>query len=215
MTSLDAFLAPVMTEVLLAALAKLRMDGPPASLQLGSPWLTNVSLFPGVFAGSFPYLLPGVDAHEVDSLLPFLQSWTNSGGSATLLVQGYEPGNWPSKTSLKYNDSELELLEECLAAGIEVLLGRGFHDKFLMVPGAVVSGSANMTYSGLYRNRERLNLHNADSTTSDHVTAASVCENHIATARRAGQCRPPHNPVGRVDMTSLHEIRRVYGSAWK
>ena len=215
MSSLDAFLAPVITEVLLAALAKLRMDGPPASLQLGSPWLSDVPLFPGIFAGSFPYLLPGVDAQEVSSLLPFLQTWTKSGGSATILVQGYEPGNWPSKSSRKYNLAELALLEQCLAVDMEVLLARRFHDKFLAVPGVVLSGSANMTYSGLYQNRERLNLHNADSTPADYATATTVCENHIATARQAGTCRPPRNPTGRVDRDGLRDIRHVYRGSWQ
>lgn len=214
MSTTDAFLAPVVTEVLLTALARLRIDGPPAGLVIGSPWLSDVPLFPGVFAGSFPFLLPGVEPTEVSSVRTFVATWLKNGGKATLLVQSYDPADWPRKSSAHYNGLELELLRRCANLGTEILIGRGLHDKFVVVPDLVISGSANVTYSGLYLNRERLSIHNHNSAPHDYITAQAVCENHIATARASGRCTPPGNPIGVADDHSLREIWRCYSASW-
>ena len=107
------------------------------------------------------------------------------------------PADWPRKSAARYNELEIELLRKCVNAGAQVLIGRGFHDKFVVVPDVVISGSANVTYSGLYLNRERLSLHNRSSAPHDYATARAVCENQIATAKAAGRCAPPHNRVRR------------------
>ena len=126
----------------------------------------------------------------------------------------FDPSDWPRKSAAHYNELELDLLRKCIDGGAEVLIGRGFHDKFLVVPDVVISGSANVTYSGLYLNRERLSLHNQSSAPHDYATARAVCENQIATARAAGRCAPPHNPAGLADARSLSEIRRCYSASW-
>lgn len=214
MSTTDAFLAPVVTEVLLTALARLRTDGGPSVLHVGSPWLSDVPLFPGIFAGSFPFLLPGVEPTEVDSIGSFVNTWIRSGGEASILVQSYDPSDWPRKSAARYNELEIELLRKSVNAGAQVLIGRGFHDKFVVVPDVVISGSANVTYSGLYLNRERLSLHNRSSAPHDYATARAVCENQIATAKAAGRCAPPHNPSGVADAHSLSEILRCYKASW-
>lgn len=214
MSTTDAFLAPVVTEVLLTALARLRTDGPPGVLRIGSPWLSDVALFPGIFAGSFPFLLPGVEPTEVASIGSFVSTWIQSGGEASILVQSYDPADWPKKSAAHYNELELDLLRKCIDCGAEVLIGRGFHDKFLVIPDVVISGSANVTYSGLYLNRERLSLHNQSSAPHDYATACAVSENQVVTARAAGRCAPPHNPAGLADASSLMEIRRCYSASW-
>jgi hypothetical protein len=211
----DAFLAPVATEVLLTALAQLRMNRSPAALRIGSPWLSDAPLFPGIFSGSFPYLLPGIRPSEVASMATFVRTFCDNGGEVSLLVQGYDPKDWPAKLNATFNEIELTLLSVCLDAGAEVLLGRGFHDKFVVVPDVVISGSANVTYSGLYRNRERLCLHTRSSVSHDYATSLAVCENHIETARRAGPCHPPAQPAGIVTPTTISEIRKCYRAFWK
>jgi phosphatidylserine/phosphatidylglycerophosphate/cardiolipin synthase-like enzyme len=210
----DAFLAPLVTEVLLTALARLRTEGPPAPLLIGSPWLSDVPLFPGIFAGSFPFLLPGIEPTDVASIGRFVGTWVRNGGEALILVQSYDPADWPRKTAAHYNDQELDLLRRCIDSGAEVLIARGFHDKFLVVPDVVISGSANVTYSGLYLNRERLSLHNHSSAPHDYATARTACENQVATARAAGRCAPPRNAVGLADARSISEIRRCYSASW-
>lgn len=214
MSTTDAFLAPVVTEVLLTALARLRTDGPPAVLYVASPWLSDVPLFAGIFAGSFPFLLPGVAPTEVATVGSFVRTWIKNGGEATILVQSYDPADWPRKSAARYNNLELDLLTKCLGAGARVLIGRGFHDKFVVIPDVVISGSANVTYSGLYLNRERLSVHNQNSAPQDYATARAVCENQVATASAAGRCAPPHNPAGLVDARSLSEIRQCYSASW-
>ncbi len=214
MSTTDAFLAPVVTEVLLTGLARLRTDGPPAALRVGSPWLSDVPLFAGVFAGSFPFLLPGIEPAEVASISTLLSTWIRNGGEASILVQSYHPADWPKKSAARYNELELDLLRKCIDSGVEVLIGHGFHDKFLVVPDVVISGSANVTYSGLYLNRERLSLHNKSSAPHDYATALAVCANQIATARAAGRCSPPHNSAGFADANSLTEIRKCYSASW-
>lgn len=214
MSSTDAFLASVVTEILLTALARLRTDGPPAVLRIGSPWLSDAPLFPGIFAGSFPFLLPGVAPNEVGSIGAFIGRWTREGGTATVLVQSYDPGDWPRKGHARNNELELQLLERCLDVGAEVLLGRRFHDKFVLVPDVVVSGSANVTYSGFYLNRERMSVHNRSSASVDFSSSEAVCNNHLAGARAAGSCRPRAKPVGVVDLRSIEDIRKFYRSSW-
>lgn len=214
MTTTDAFLAPLVTEVLLTALARLRSDGPPVVLRVGSPWLSDVPLFPGIFAGSFPFLLPGIEPTEVASIATFMNTWIRNGGEATVLVQSYDPSDWPRKSAAHYNQQELSLLERCVETQVEVLIGRGFHDKFVLVPDVVISGSANVTYSGLYLNRERLSLYNRSSSYHDYVTAHAVCENHIASARSIGRCSPPASAGGIVDLDAIQEIRRCYSGSW-
>jgi phosphatidylserine/phosphatidylglycerophosphate/cardiolipin synthase-like enzyme len=210
----DAFLAPVITEVLLTALARLMTDGPPAALVVGSPWLSDVPLFPGMFAGSFPSLLPEIEPTEVSSVRSFIATWLRNGGTATILVQSYDPKDWPRKSAAYYNGLELELLGRCLSLGTEVLIGRGLHDKFVLIPDLVISGSANVTYSGFYLNRERLSIHNQSSAPQDYATARTVCENQVATARASGRCAPPNNPGGVADEASLGEIRLCYSASW-
>jgi hypothetical protein len=122
--------------------------------------------------------------------------------------------DWPRKSVAHYNKLELDLLRKCIDSGAEVLLVRGFHDKFVVVPDVVINGSANVTYSGLYLNRERLSLYNQSSAPQDYATVHTVCENHIATARLAGRCTPPHNPAGLADTRSLSEIRRCFSASW-
>ena len=214
MSTTDAFLAPVVTEVLLTALARLRTDGPPAVLRVGSPWLSDVPLFPGIFAGSFPFLLPGIEPAEVASIGRFVSTWIKNGGHASIVVQSYDPADWPKKSTGYYNELELDLLGKCIESGAEVLIARGFHDKFLIIPDVVLSGSANVTYSGLYLNRERLSLHNLNSAPQDYATARAVCENQVATARAEGRCGPPRSPAGLADARSLSEIRQCYSASW-
>ena len=214
MSTTDAFLAPVVTEVLLTALARLRSEGPPAALRIGSPWLSDVPLFPGIFAGSFPFLLPGIEPAQVSSVLSFLGTWMRNGGAATVLVQSYDSSAWPKKSAARYNEMELQLLARSLDFGAEILIASSFHDKFVLIPDVVISGSANVTYSGLYRNRERLSVHNQSSAPQDYATARTVCENHMATARASGPCHPPQQPTGVADKTSLTAIRACYSASW-
>lgn len=214
MSTTDAFLAPVATEVLLTALARLRTEGPPASLCVGSPWLSDVPLFPGIFAGSFPYLLPGVVPADVASMGALVSTWMRNGGRSTVLVQSYDPNDWPRKSVSRYNKMELTFLSRCLDSGAEVLIARGFHDKFVLVPDVVISGSANVTYSGLYLNRERMSIHNVSSSPQDYATAFAVCQNHMATARLAGSCRAPRPSAGCVSHQSLTEIPQCYSTSW-
>jgi hypothetical protein len=215
MSMVDAFLAPVMTEVLLNALSRLRTEGPPAGLWIGSPWLADVPLFPGIFAGSFPFLLPGVDALEVASLLDFLKTWRKNEGQVTLLVQGYDPLDTPLKNRSDANERELRLLEHCLEARMEVLFGRSFQGRFIVAPDVVLSGSASIPYPGLDKNRDHLTLHTRSSSPQDYATALTVCENHLITARHLGACLPPRSNAGLATHTSLREIRRCYSNSWR
>jgi hypothetical protein len=183
-------------------------------LRIGSPWLSDVPLFPGIFAGSFPFLLPGIERTNVSSIGRFVGTWVRNSGDATVLVQTYDPTAWPKKSTARYNEEELRLLESSLDLGAEVLIAGSFHDKFVLIPEVVISGSANVTYSGLYRNRERLSVHNQSSAPQDYLTARAVCENHLATARAAGACNPPHSAIGVADKNSLAAMRTCYSANW-
>ena len=215
MSTIDGFIAPVFTEVLLTALARQRANtGQAGALLIGSPWLSDVELFPGIFAGTFPYLLAGVEPEEVATLGEYLKCWRRAGGSATVVVQGYHKENEPAKTSRRHNERELGFLKRCHAAGIEVLIAHGLHDKFCLVPDAVLSGSANYTYGGMYHHRERLTLHNRASAPHDFDTARMACLNHASAARTAGACRPPNQPHGVAGTDTFDELIRCYQPVW-
>jgi phosphatidylserine/phosphatidylglycerophosphate/cardiolipin synthase-like enzyme len=207
MSAVDGFLAPVMTEVLLTGLARLRAEGGPAHLYVGSPWLTNFPLFPGVFAGSFPYLLPDTEPSEVATIADIVKTWRDHGGDVTIMVQNYDKSDWPRKDKATSNREELELLGRCLEVGAVVLFGKGFHSKFIVCPDVVISGSANMTYSGYYRNFEHLHVYRAQFAKGDYETERTACLNHVATAQGLGPCVPPANLTGQLLSANLSGLR--------
>jgi hypothetical protein len=208
MSAVDGFLAPVVTEILLTGLARLRAEGPGAHLYLGSPWLSDFPLFPGVFAGSFPYLLPNAKPSDVATIAEVVVTWIAYGGTVTVQVQNYDKADWPRKDNAHRNQEELNLLVRCLDAGAEVLFGKGFHSKFIVCPNIVVSGSANMTYSGFYRNSEHLHVYRAQATAQDYETERAACLNHIATASNLGICLPPSMLTGRLLIENVSALRR-------
>lgn len=208
MSAVDGFLAPVVTEVLLTGLARLRAEGPGAHLYLGSPWLSNFPLFPGVFAGSFPYLLPDTKPSDVATISDVVATWIDYGGAVTILVQNYDTTDWPKKDNARRNQDELTLLERCLLAGAEVVFGKGFHSKFIVCPNIVVSGSANVTYSGFYRNSEHLHVYRAQGITQDYETEFAACLNHVATASNLGICLPPAMLIGHLLVENVSDLRR-------
>ncbi len=207
MSAVDGFLAPVVTEVFLTGLARLRAEGPGAHLYLGSAWLSNFPLFPGVFAGSFPYLLPDTEPKDVATIADVVATWVAYGGMVTILVQTYDKADWPKKDNAYHNLEEFLLLSRCLDAGADVLFGKGFHSKFIVCPDIVVSGSANMTYSGFYRNSEHLHVYRAKAGVQDYETERTACMNHIATASNLGLCIPPTSLTGRLLSDKLSTLR--------
>jgi phosphatidylserine/phosphatidylglycerophosphate/cardiolipin synthase-like enzyme len=208
MSAVDGFLTPVVTEVLLTGLARLRAEGAGAHLYLGSPWLSNFPLFPGVFSGSFPYLLPDTEPSEVASIRDIVSTWTAYGGLVTVMVQNYERTDWPRKDHVPSNQEELTLLERCLEAGANVFFGKSFHSKFIVCPDVVVSGSANMTYSGYYRNVEQIHIYRTSGPASDYASERTACLNHVATAEGHGLCEPPSRLTGRLLPVNVGALRR-------
>jgi phosphatidylserine/phosphatidylglycerophosphate/cardiolipin synthase-like enzyme len=184
MSAVDGFLATVITEVLLTGLARLRAEGANAHLFVGSAWLSNFPLFPGVFAGSFPYLLPDTEPSEVATIADVVSTWKASGGLVTVLVQNYDRSDWPRKDNARANAEELQLLERCLNAGADILFGKGFHSKFIVCPDVVVSGTANMTYSGYYRNAEQIHVYRSDGAPADYASERAACLNHVCGFRK-------------------------------
>jgi PLD-like domain len=207
MSAVDGFLAPVVTEVLLTGLARLRAEGG-AHLQLGSAWLSNFPLFPGVFAGSFPHLLPDTEPSEVATIGDVVSTWRARGGFVTILVQNYDRSDWPRKDNATANAQELELLEHCLNAGAEVFFGKSFHSKFMVCPDVVVSGTANMTYSGYYRNVEQIHVYHSNDAPTDYASERAACLNHIVTAGHLGICEPPAHLTGRFLPKSGDALRQ-------
>lgn len=208
MSAVDGFLAPVVTEALLTGLARLRAEGEGAHLYLGSPWLSNFPLFPGVFAGSFPYLLPETQPSDVSAISDVVSTWRSYGGLVTVIVQNYGKTDWPRKDSVTSNQEELKLLERCLDAGADVFFAKSFHSKFIVCPDVVVSGSANMTYSGYYRNVEQIHVYRSSGSASGYASERTACLNHVATAQRLGSCEPPSRLTGRLTSANLASLNR-------
>jgi phosphatidylserine/phosphatidylglycerophosphate/cardiolipin synthase-like enzyme len=213
MSAVDGFLTPVVTELLLTGLARLRAEGPGAHLYLGSPWLSNFPLFPGVFAGSFPYLLPDTEPSEVAAITNVVSTWRAYGGPVTIVVQNYGRTDWPRKDNVPSNQEELKLLERCLAAGVNVFFGKSFHSKFIVCPDVVVSGSANMTYSGYYRNVEQIHVYRPSSSAQDYASARTACLNHVATAQGLGLCEPPSRLTGQLLSVNVAALKQYVSSA--
>jgi phosphatidylserine/phosphatidylglycerophosphate/cardiolipin synthase-like enzyme len=208
MSAVDGFLTPVVTEVLLTGLARLRAEGGGAHLYLGSPWLSNFPLFPGVFAGSFPYLLPDTEPSDVAAIADVVATWRAYGGPVTVIVQNYERTDWPRKDNASNNQDELKLLERCLDAGADILFGKSFHSKFIVCPDVVISGSANMTYSGYYRNVEQIHVYRSSGPGPDYASERTACLNHVATAEGHGPCEPPSRLTGRLLSAKVAALKR-------
>jgi phosphatidylserine/phosphatidylglycerophosphate/cardiolipin synthase-like enzyme len=211
-SAVDGFLAPVVTEVLLTGLARLRAEGPGAHLYIGSAWLSNFPLFPGVFAGSFPYLLPDTEPSEVATIADVVSTWRTHGGAVTVMVQNYDKFDWPRKDNARANADEFELLMRCLATGAKVLFGKGFHSKFIVCPDVVISGTANMTYSGYYRNMEQIHVYRSDGAPADYASERAVCLNHVATASGLGVCSPSHL-AGELISSNLNVLEQYIAAA--
>lgn len=208
MSAVDGFLAAVVTEVLLTGLARLRAEGSEAHLYVGSPWLSNFPLFPGVFAGSFPHLLPDTEPSEVATIADVVASWRARGGLVTVVVQNYDSSDWPRKDDTRANLQELRLLERCLESGAHILFGKAFHSKFIVCPDVVISGTANMTYSGHYRNVEQIHVYRSEGTGTDYASERTVCLNHVATAQALGVCVAPKHLTGRLLKTNVAALRQ-------
>ena len=207
MSAVDGFLAPVVTEILLTGLARLQTEGGQAHLYLGSPWLSNFPLFPGVFAGSFPHLLPDIAPSQVSCLTDVVNTWILLGGAVTVLVQNYGKGDWPRKDNLRSNQEELELLTRCLEVGAEVLFGKSFHSKFIVCPNIVVSGSANITYSGYYRNSEHLHVFSEKANPSGYLSERAACLNHVVSATNLGHCLAPNKLTGQLTTGQIGKMQ--------
>jgi phosphatidylserine/phosphatidylglycerophosphate/cardiolipin synthase-like enzyme len=160
-------------------------------------------MFPGVFAGS----LPDTEPSEVATIADIVRTWKHHGGAVTIIVQNYGKSDWPRKDNAQSNKEELELLSCCLEVGAEVLFGKGFHSKFVVCPDIVISGSANMTYSGYYRNFEHVHVYRAQVAKAEYETERTACLNHLATAASMGQCVPPANLAGQLLSANLNVLR--------
>jgi phosphatidylserine/phosphatidylglycerophosphate/cardiolipin synthase-like enzyme len=178
---------------------------------LGSPWLSNFPLFPGVFAGSFPYLLPDTEPSEVATITDVVSTWRAHGGMVTVMVQNYDRSDWPRKDFASSNEEELKLLKRCLEVGADVFFGKSFHSKFIVCPDVVVSGSANMTYSGYYRNVEQIHLYRRSGSATDFASELAACLNHVATAQALGICEPPKRLTGRLLSANLSALTQYVG----
>jgi hypothetical protein len=212
-SAVDGFLAPVVTEVLLTGLSRLRTEGADAHLYVGSAWLSNFPLFPGVFAGSFPYLLPNTEPSEVATIADVVATWKARGGLVTVLVQNYDRSDWPRKDNARANAEELQLLERCLEGGAEVLFGKSFHSKFIVCPDVVVSGTANMTYSGYYRNVEQIHLYRSSGAQTDYASERTACLNHVVTAEGLGLCHAPAHLTGRLLKANVKDLEQYLASS--
>ena len=211
MSAVDGFLAPIITEILLTGLARMKTEGRPAHLYLGSPWLSNFPLFPGVFAGSFPHLLPDIAPSQVACLTDVVNTWISLGGAVTVLVQNYGKGDWPKKNNPRSNQEELDLLARCLEVGAEVLFGKSFHSKFIVCPNVVVSGSANITYSGYYRNSEHLHVFGEKANSSGYLSERAACLNHVISATNLGRCLAPNKLTGQLTADDIGTMREFLG----
>jgi len=100
------------------------------------------------------------------------------------------------------------LLERCLEGGAEVLFGKSFHSKFIVCPDVIVSGTANMTYSGYYRNVEQIHLYRSSGAQTDYATERAACLNHVVTAEGLGLCQAPAHLTGRLLEANVKDLKQ-------
>jgi len=94
-----------------------------------------------------------------------------------------------------------------------VLFGKSFHSKFIVCPDVAVSGTANMTYSGYYRNVEQIHVYRSSGAPTDYASERAVCLNHVVTAEGLGLCIAPAHLTGRLLQANIKSLEQYVASA--
>src|SRR5437867_1455420 len=139
---------------LFAASNQMTVTGP-RELAIVSPWLSDVEigLRPGPW---YQQLTAGVDVGSL-TLSECLRAFRTLDWLVEVAVLSY--GRSPSGLTKKPSDypGELRLLSNLLADDVAVYLVPDLHAKGVVTPLGVITGSTNVTHSGLYAQAQNAN----------------------------------------------------------
>ena len=173
-------IASVTWELLLTTLFlsnRNRIDD--GDVMLISPWISDVHY------ESFALPMPIRDevssevGRNLNSLSSVLIALAKSGVKVTLVTHSLQ-GAWKRDWSQASKDRERTFLDKLNQEGIHVMTNDHNHAKLIATPLGSMSGSANITDNGFYKNQESMELTLADS--SSYTQSVSIIEDILAQA---------------------------------
>ena len=174
-------IASVTWELLLTTLYlsnRKRIQG--GSVKLISPWISDVQY------ESYALPLPIRDevssevGRNLNSLSSVLIALSNSNVEVHVVTHSLE-GAWKRDWNEESKERERGFLEKLKREGIRVMAHDYNHAKIISTPLGVLSGSANITDNGFYKNQESMELTLADVPAFSQ--SVQVSEDIIAQAR--------------------------------
>jgi hypothetical protein len=130
---------------LLNSIFALELFSPSEEIYLYSPWVTDIHLLDTAY-GQFRSVLP--ETESTQARLSTLLNTLESRGTEVYIIAR------PSSGSRNYTDTFINRLDE----KIHVKHIEDFHEKSLVTEHFYFRGSMNFTYSGIYRNKEHIEL---------------------------------------------------------
>jgi hypothetical protein len=125
-----------------------------------SPWLTNVEL--SLRPGPWYQLLTTEDSRTSPDLLTCVRALVSEGWTVDIGVLRYGIDQQIKKPAQDFQP-ERNWLRRAMAAGARIFLVPDLHAKGVITPLGIITGSTNLTHSGMY-----LQLQNANYFAHDH-----------------------------------------------
>lgn len=124
-------------------------------LALISPWLSNIEL--AMKPGPWYHLLTVGETKPQTNLLSCVRAFREHEWRVQLAVLTYGTVNTTMPKLAQDFESERRWLREAMAVGTEVYLVPHLHAKGIVTPLGIITGSTNLTYSGMYLQSQNSN----------------------------------------------------------
>ena len=127
----------------------------PRELAIVSPWLSNIEL--AMRPGNWYQLLTLGETRPNPDLLTCVQVFRDNNWRVQLAVLAYGTTNTSLAKRLEDYEAERRWLRLALELGAEIYLAPNLHAKGIVTPLGIITGSTNLTYSGLYAQSQNAN----------------------------------------------------------
>lgn len=126
----------------------------PRQIAIVSPWLSDVEL--ALRPGAWHQHLAVGDAHSSFTLVDALRAFCEEGWQVEVAVLSYGLAPPIPKDPTKFS-GERQFLTRLLEAGASVYFVPGLHAKGIVTPLGIITGSTNLTSSGLFAQSQNAN----------------------------------------------------------
>jgi hypothetical protein len=124
-------------------------------LAIVSPWLSNIEL--SMNPGPWYHLLTLGESKPHIDLLSCVRTFREHEWRVQLAVLAYGTVNTAIPKPVQDFETERRWLRQAMAAGAEVYLVPNLHAKGIVTPLGIITGSTNLTHSGMYLQSQNSN----------------------------------------------------------